>query len=75
LVACRELVPDLWDLEAAFEASRVELVRAAMQRQAAVESAKLPAPRTKPAKPRKSRAAAPRSPKAPARQGPGQASP
>jgi WS/DGAT/MGAT family acyltransferase len=29
LIACRELVPDLWDFEAYFEESRSELVRAA----------------------------------------------
>ena len=31
LIACRELVPDVWDMEAAFEESIAELVRAAEQ--------------------------------------------
>lgn len=35
LISCRELVPDLWDLEAAFEESLAELVRAANAVQAA----------------------------------------
>lgn len=57
VIACRELVPDLWALDEAFEESRLELMRAATRSQPAIEpAAKADSSAKKsPRKPRKSR--------------------
>ena len=61
LIACRELVPDLWALDEAFEESRLELLRAATRTQPAAGQAAPGARTTKDPKTPKT----PKTPKVP----------